>query len=267
MSVRTANEGDLDEIVSLTSAYRERLAGWAPVWWRISKAADQTHQGWLAYMLRSPQFTFRVVEVDDAVEGCTVSVPQGSQWFVDDVAVIDDSRWPNSGVALLTGVSERPALTCVPSADSARLEASQAAGLDLVSSYWIGLPRDAPLVSHPLRDQSLPPPPRHTFGGGLDPNVDGALCFADGDGVVVGSPPFPAPPIYDPGGTVCVIDRVTGSNRRRLLDSALAVAFQRGDVLVNVTVAEGDRELSDLATERGLQRTVDVFSWPEGARP
>jgi hypothetical protein len=88
------------------------------------------------------------------------------------------------------------------------------------------------------------------------------LSFADGDGVVVGSPPFPAPPVYDPGGTVCVVDRITGSNRPRLLDRALAAAFQRGDVLVDVIVAADDPELSQLAAERGLQRTVDVFSWP-----
>ena len=223
---------------------------------------DHTHPEWLAHMLRSPQFTFRVVETDGAVEACAVSVPQRAQWFIDDVAVIDDDRWPDSGVALLGAVRERPALTCVPSADTARLAASCVAGLDRVSSYWTGPPRDGPMVSRPLHDEPVLPPPRHTFGGGLDPTADGALCLADSNGVVVGSPPIPAPPIYDPGGTVCIIDRVTGSTRQRLLDSALSVVFQRGDVLVNVIVAEDDLELSHLAAERGLQRTVDVFSWP-----
>ena len=116
MNVRLATEDDLDEIVRLTSAYRERLAGWAEVWWRKASSADHTHPEWLAHMLRSPQFTFRVVETDGAVEGCAVSVPQRAQWFIDDVAVIDDDRWPDSGVALLGAVHERPALTCVPSA-------------------------------------------------------------------------------------------------------------------------------------------------------
>jgi hypothetical protein len=213
-------------------------------------------------MLRSPQFTVRVAEVDGVVEGCAVAVPQSTQWFIDDVAVIDDGRWSSSGVALLAAVSERPALTCVPRADSARLEASHAAGLDPVSNYWIGPPRDGRIVGHPLAHQPVPSPPRHTFGGGLDPTADGGLCFADSDGVVVGSPPLPAPPIYDPGGTVCVIDRITGSNRQALLNTALALALQRGDVLVNVIVAEDDPELAYLAGERGLQRTVDVFSWP-----
>jgi hypothetical protein len=262
MSVRLATEDDLDEIVRLTTVYRERVAGWAQLWWRKSSSADQAHPGWLAHMLRSPEFTVRVVEVDGVVEGCAVSVPQRAQWFIDDVAVIDDARWPSSGVALLAAVSERPALTCVPSADSARVAASRRAGLERVSSYWIGPPRDGPMVSRPLDDQPVPQPPRHTFGGGLDPHQTGALCLADNDGVLVGSPPFPAPPIYDPGGTVCVIDRVTGSTRQRLLDSALSAAFQRGDVLVNVIVADDDPELSQLAVERGLHKTVDVFSWP-----
>lgn len=173
-----------------------------------------------------------------------------------------DDRWPSSGVALLAAVRERPALTCVPTADSARLAASRAAGLNRVSNYWIGPPRDGPIASAPLGGQPVPSPPRHTFGGSLDPTAVGALCLADGDGVVVGSPPVSAPPIYDPGGTVCVIDRVTGSNRQRLLDSALSLALKRGDILVNLIVAEDDPELSYLAAERGLERIVDVFSWP-----
>ena len=98
MSIRLAAESDLDAVVRLTTAYRERLAGWAPRWWRKSSSADQAHPGWLAHMLRSEQFTFRVVEVDGVVEGCAVSVPQKAQWFIDDVAVIDDDRWPSGGV-------------------------------------------------------------------------------------------------------------------------------------------------------------------------
>lgn len=33
-------------------------------------------------------------------------------------------------------------------------------------------------------------------------------------------------------------------------------------ILVNLIVAEDDPELSYLAAERGLERIVDVFSWP-----
>ncbi len=94
MRVRPATENDLPDIVALTTAYRNRLAGWAPVWWRKSSTADQAHPGWLAHMLRSPQYTFRVVEADGMVEGCAVSVPQKAQWVIDDVAMVDDRRWP-----------------------------------------------------------------------------------------------------------------------------------------------------------------------------
>lgn len=76
MSVRLATENDLDQIAALTTAYRQRLDRWAPAWWRKSSTADHAHPGWLAHMLRSPQFTFRVVEVDGVVEGCAVSVPR-----------------------------------------------------------------------------------------------------------------------------------------------------------------------------------------------
>ena len=47
-----------------------------------------------------------------------------------------------------------------------------------------------------------------------------------------------------------------------LLDSALAMAFRRGDVLVNVIVGENDTELARTVAGRGFERTVDVFAWP-----
>ncbi len=263
VKVRVAVEADLPAIVSLTTEHRGRLAGWAPVWWRKSATADRDHPGWLAHMLRASGFVLRVAEEDEAVVGCAVSVPQQTQWFIDDVALSDDNRWWTTGVAMCEAVAERPALTCIPSAHSARLSGSLRAGLRPISSYWIGPPLAGLLLGEPLDGRPVPRPPRHTFGGGLDPHAAGALCFVDGDGIVVGSPSLNAPPIYEPAGTVCVVDRITGSNRTRLLDAALARAFRRGDVLVNVIVSDNDDELVELVAGRGLERTVDVFAWPE----
>jgi hypothetical protein len=262
LDVRAATYDDLPDIVALTTAHRVRLAEWAPLWWRKSATADDDHPGWLASLIESPRFTFRVVHQDGVILGCAVSVPQPAQWFIDDVALIGDGLWPTAGVRLLQGVTERPALTCVPSGHGARIEGSLAAGLHRVSSYWIGKPRTGSPIGHPLGDRGVPAPPPHTFGGGLDPGADGALCFQDGDGLVVGSPSVNAPPVYDPGGTVCVIDRIVGPDRPHLLDGALALASQRGDVLVNVIIAEQDGELCRLASDRGLKRTVEVFAWP-----
>ena len=155
-SVRLAAETDLEAIVSLTSAYRRRLAGWSARWWRMSADADRDHPGWLAHMLTKPEYVVRVADDDGTIAGCAVSVPQRAQWFIDDVAVADDGRWATTGVVLLHGVTERPALTCVPSAHEARHSASIGAGLRPVSSYWIGAPRESRSIAQNLDDRPIP---------------------------------------------------------------------------------------------------------------
>jgi hypothetical protein len=262
LTVRFAEEADLDGIVSLTTVYRGRLAEWSPKWWRKAATADRDHPGWLAHMVESPKFVFRVAKEDDRVVGCAVGFPQPGQCAIDDVALLDDGHWTTAGVVLLQAVDERPALTCTPSADSARLAGSWSAGLRPVSSYWIGAPKGRAVAVQPWDHRPVPQSPPHTFGATLNAEADGALCFADGDGIVVGSPSVSAPPVYEPGGTVCVIDRVVGSDRQRLLGSALAMVAERGDVLVNVVVGEDDDELAQLVQGCGLERTVDVLAWP-----
>ncbi len=78
----------------------------------------------------------------------------------------------------------------------------------------------------------------------------------------MGSASLPAPPIYDPGGTVALFDRLTGDDRSRLLAHARAAAAGRGDVLVAVVAAADDPGLAELLAAAGLDRTVDVYAWP-----
>lgn len=267
LTVRPATEGDLDLMVALTSANRHRLAQWAPRWWRVSAAADETHAAWLRYLVRGAGPVVRLAEEAGAVVGCAVSVPQPGRWSIDDVAVSNDDRWDDVGVALLAAIPERPALTCVPTAHAARAGATTKAGLRCASSYWIRATE--PGVTGPRRplpgDLLVPDAPPHTFGGPLCPTAEGALAFADhDDGLVIGSPSITAPPVYDPGGTVCVVDRIVGRDRGSLLVTTLAAAAQRGDVLLNVVVATHDVELQDRLAGAGFARTVEVYVWPDG---
>ena len=119
-------------------------------------------------------------------------------------------------------------------------------------------------------DADVPPAPPHSFGGALDPWAEGALSFADRAGVVVGSPSLAAPPVYDPGGTVAVVDRIVGEDRAALVRDVLAGAADRGDVLVAVVAAADDTTLAGHLAAMGFDRTVDVYAWPEDgslARP
>jgi hypothetical protein len=262
--VRRATPADLDAIVALTTASRHRLAEWSPSWWRPSAHADELHPLWLGHLIQADGPVVRVAtDSDDAVVGCAVSMPQAAQTFVDDVAVVDDDRWGDVGLELLESITERPALTCVPTAHLARRATSLAAGLHHASSYWIrgtttGGTRPVPVVP---QDAAVPPPAAHTFGGPFDPWADGGLAFLVDDGLVVGSVSMPAPPVYDPGGTVTVVDRVTG-HALPLLERALAGAGARGDVLLAVVAAVDDRPLRSALHELDFERTVDVFTWP-----
>jgi hypothetical protein len=265
LRVRPAAEHDLEAIAGLTAAGRRRLAGWSPVWWRQAAGADELHPFWLRHLLDSDGAVMRVADEGGSVVGCAVSMPQPGRWFVDDMAVVADDRWSDAGVAVFEAVTERPALTCIPSADRARAAAALTAGLRPVSSYWIRAtdPDGDAASTAPPEGIDLPAAPPHSFGGGLDPTADGALVLGDGDGgLVVGSPSSPAPPVYDPGGTVCVVDRVTGRDRGRLLLAALAAAGRRGDVLLTVVAGEDDGELRRLLGEAGFERTVEVHAWP-----
>ena len=215
VSVRPAVPDDLDVMTRLTSRRRARLAEWSPRWWRTAEGADVIHPLWLKHLLTTDEAAVRVVEYAGEVVGCAVSNRQPGQWFVDDVAIVSDIRWHDGGIVLLEAVTERPALTCVPTADDLFAAAARLLGLHIVSSYWI-----RSLVDHPARftpgrtgvvvrpaaaDElgDVEPGPQHTFGGSLDPTAPGALLLVDDElGFVVGSPSSPAPPVYDPGGTV-----------------------------------------------------------------
>jgi hypothetical protein len=264
MNVRTriADAGDVDAIARLTAVARRRLAEWSPSWWRPSAGADQLHPLWLQHLISNDGPIVRVAVEGDEIIGCVTSMPQTSQWVIDDLAVVDDERWDDAGLTLVDAIAERPALHCAAAADRSRLAALDQAGLEHVSSYWIRDTEDGDVPTRPLPDEvEIPAPPPHTFGT-LDPRADGALSFAAvHGGLVIGSPPVAAPPIYDPGGTVAIIDRIAQPDDH-LVRAALAATAQRGDVLVNVVAASADDALQTLLAANGFLRTVDLYQWP-----
>lgn len=268
--LRLAAEEDLDEIASILAAGRRQLAEWSPLWWRSVPGADEIQRLWLAHLLQLDGPAVRVLADGDVVVGCAISVPQSGQWFIDDIGVASPDRWSDHGVALLSAIPERPALTCIATSDQQRARAALTAGLRRRSQYWlrsVGSSGALPVSCELARDTNIPTGAAHTFGGSLDPWADGALSFGvAGAGLVAGSPSVAAPPIYGGGGTVCIVDRVVGSDRGLLVDCALASSAQRGDVVLNVVAAEEDLELQRLLAEQNFVATVDVFGWPRAPR-
>lgn len=265
-STRAATADDLDAIAALTALHRERLAGWAPLWWAVADGADALHPLWLGHLIATDGPDVRVVLDGGAVVGCAVVLAQAGQWFVDDVALAPDASWSGAGAALVDSVDVRPALTCVAAADVERRDGLAALGLQRVSSYWMraAVASESADDARPLVDDVvLPDPPRHTFGGPFDPMAEGALAITVDGGLVVGSPSVAAPPVYDPGGTVAVVDRVVGDDPSTLLGAAHAVAATRGDVVLAVVAGVDDGALIAALDAGGFARTVDVLAWPD----
>ena len=259
MHVRLAKPEDLRAITALTRAHRACLAEWSPTWWRPGPHADEMHAAWLGHLVTADGPVMWVVEHEGEAVACAVAMPQPGQWFVDDVAVADGRAWP----ALLAAVEERPALTCVATADTARAAYCREAGLTWVSSCWIGpaAPSGSPEGTVRPRDDEAgwPAHPPHTFGA-LGP----WLAFGDeAGGLVVASRPLTAPPVYDSSaGTVAVVDRLTGRDRAGLLAHARSAIAARGDVLVAVVADAGDTEGAGILAGAGLTRTIDIYAWP-----
>jgi hypothetical protein len=260
VTVLPATADDLDAIAALTAAHRRRLAAAAPRWWRPAAGADEMHRLWLGHLVGADGPVVRVVEEGGEVVGCGIAVPQAAQWFLDDLAVRSDADWAGPGAALLAAVTERPVLTCTAVGDGAREDALRGAGWAPASRCWVGeAAGDPPAAVAPLGPGApLPAPPPHTFGP-IDPTAGGFALGDDRGGAVVGSAPVTAPPVYDPGGTVCLVDRLAGPDPGLLVRAAAAAAAGRGAARLAVVAGAADHRLADALAAAGFAPTVEIY--------
>lgn len=261
LRVRRADVSDLETIAALTRRRRALLAQWSPAWWRPARHSDDLHQLWLTHLFGSADAACYVVENDDDAVGCAIAIGQSDRWIVDDLAVDDERWWPDVAAALVAGIAERPALSCIPTADAVARAAVAAAGLTTVSTYWIvSTTREASEAAFDPLVGDVPVPPPHTFAPLFAPGR--AMCLRQVDGVAVASASLPAPPVYDPGGTVRIVDRVIGGDPHSLLCAVLAAAYQAGDVLACVVTAPEDDALAKALQQLGASPTVEALMWP-----
>lgn len=265
---RPAEAADLDEITRFATEARLRRAAWAPVYFRPGANAD-LHPVFLEFMVGSEDHDTSVVVTDGQPVAFFVRIEQPQHVWIDDLCVADDSWWP-AVLDLVVGAEAGPWVTCVAAGDRAQLDAMTAAGAARRSSYFARLLTDGSDESPPANQ----PPPLddpaeaavHTFGGRpFSPFTPEALVIDHGtDGHLVGSPSFAPPPLYDPGGNTSVVDRVVGSNRRALVQSAGSAAGGRGDAQLVVVCSAEDLELEHLLGELNFDRVVDVMGGGHG---
>ena len=262
MFLRPAHVGDIPDIIALTRATRQDMAEWSPRYFRPHPDADARHEAWLAYLVGAAECDTRVlVDADGGVVGFVNVIRQPKHWWADDLAVADSLFW-NQSSSVIAAALDRPWVTCVPRGDVLRSSGLQANGLTIASTYWaVGLhTEEVPVSFSYCGDVAvMDDVPRHTFGGrAFDPVAPGALVVADERGLVVGSPGM-FPPLFDPGGSTTVIDRIEGADRASLLETAIQMAAARGDAQLIVVTASSDDELDVTLREHGFVPEVDVF--------
>ncbi|HEX6444643.1 MAG TPA: hypothetical protein VF053_06135 [Streptosporangiales bacterium] len=271
IAVRTADVDDLAAITNITAAARRQRAEWEPEYFRAADGADEAHERYLRKVLSGGDGVVpRVVTSDGEVVGFALAVRQDGQWLVDDVAAADEGWWSDGMLKLLRAVEERPALLCVPRSDIRQTGCADALGLRLRSSCWrLGLDGTLPPAGGEVTEtdaDGLRPAPHQPFR--VRPEDDGATVLGEpSGGRAVLAAPVQAPPMYDPGGTTGLVDRVTGGRRADLVAAAAHAAAARGDVQLVVVCAEDDPGLEDVLVERSFHRVFDVYSWPDPVRP
>ncbi|WP_328988466.1 hypothetical protein OG394_19810 [Kribbella sp. NBC_01245] len=238
---------DIEWVVDLAARRRQRIAGFAPRFWRPAPDARRVHSEWIGELIRSPDVVSLRTD-----RGFAIAAPNGNRLVVDDMAV-DDAFWSTDGARLLGEVARRGPLRVVcPVPEPLRRQAVSELGLSVVETWWHRDldPNPAPAES-PLGDQ--PPVPAESLLG------------AEGVRLV------PAPPIYAPGGPVLLVNAVASAAALAELEQAasrrgavVAVVSQRPDAQHRDDQHRDDQPTADRPTVDG---STAVLLRAAGYRP
>ena len=270
MRVRDAQAQDLAEILKLTSAMREQLAAWSPVYFQPRAGADAIHAQFLEFAVDAPDQRASVFIQDGAAIGFFRQADQPHHVWVDDLCLQEPALWGQVARVLADTLGSVRWVTCVSPHDSDRIDALSSVGATKISSYWSklldGHPPDtdtSQVAGVPTTPEQRPDAPAHTFGGvTFDPGIPGALVVSDDNGnYAIGSPSV-EPPIYDPGGPTCVVDQIGGPDRGTALDLAMLTTAARGDAQLVVVSANHDDQMREELEARGFHLQVILLARP-----
>jgi hypothetical protein len=224
MTVRDLLAEDCGWAAQLMERRRQVYARYSPVFWRPARGATEGHASFLVGKVsRGGAVALR------ADRGFLIGDLRGTEGVIDDFAVEADDDWADDGVALLC--SAWPALAgggaerlrvVTAAADEPKVAMLRALSLEPAEQWWV----------KPVDPAGTPAASGRVEGSGFS----GILG--------------PAPPVYDPGGPVLLVDRVAeGTTAAAIEDGAAAV----GAVLAIIPVRVGAEREAEL---RGAAFTV-----------
>lgn len=205
MLVRHMAEEDAAWAAGLMENRRAECEAYSPVFWRPRHGVGPLHTQFLASQVASPEAIALCCG-----DGFAIATPVGAQYYVDDFAVLDN-RWADVGRTLLRAVWEEAerrtadALRVVTALlDRPKVAMMTEMGLELWQQWWV-----KPVVPISVEGTNT----------GI---LEGA-----GYRILRGT----APPVYDPGGPVGLIQHFDDASA---LSEAEIAAVQDGLVLLIV---------------------------------
>ena len=170
--MRSAGPGDTKAIIDLTSAMRNQLAAWSPVYFRARAGADTAHAQFLELAIESPDQQANVFVHEGIVVGFFRLAKQPHHIWVDDLCLQNPLLWEGVAELLADALGSTRWVTCVSPHDSDRIDALSSVGATPISSYWNNLLDERPpgadasqVAKAPNIPEHRPDGPAHTFGG------------------------------------------------------------------------------------------------------
>ncbi|WP_435417684.1 GNAT family N-acetyltransferase [Parerythrobacter aurantius] len=142
---------DIPAIVTILSAYREKLARWSPQFWQPATGAATMSTFFLGTQVEKDGTIFLVAEVHNEVAGFALAYDTpappvyapGKTGTLDDFGVADDARWDDIGRTLLAAIRQKAEesgweqlIVVSPAADDLKNAVLVKAGLAVASQWW-----------------------------------------------------------------------------------------------------------------------------------
>jgi hypothetical protein len=209
--IRPMLDSDADWAAGLMAERRLQYAAYSPVFWRPRRDIEQAHARFLGSQINDPSVI--AVRGDD---GFAIATRTGDQYYVDDFAVLN-GRWEDIGADLLSAVWRRAAAlgahelrVVTARLDKPKVATLTALGFRLSQQWWVKP------VARPSAEQ----------------RSDGVFV---GDGYRVMR--TVAPPVYDPGGPVGLVEQFADAKSLR---EAERIAADDGLVLLIAPLDSAD---------------------------
>ena len=151
VSVRPSQVDDVPQMVEMIERRRRRYQIYKPVFWRKAAHSGEASRTWFASMITKGVIAFTAVEngkvagfvfANETPEPPVVD-PGGVTVTLDDYCVVDESRWPDVGRALLEAVKDagrvkgwRQIVVISAEKDLQKSEFLKASGLSIASTWW-----------------------------------------------------------------------------------------------------------------------------------